>query len=118
MTVNMDLNKAVAKTHLLCNFSTRKDAENVSPSTFTCRVSVFIYLSKQLLMVPPDFLPQDAEKRTPLHAAAFLGDAEITELLILSGIMCPNFASAFIRGRNVSLPGDIISSRRSELLNA
>lgn len=32
-----------------------------------------------------DFLPQDAEKRTPLHAAAFLGDAEITELLILSG---------------------------------
>lgn len=28
---------------------------------------------------------QDAEKRTPLHAAAFLGDAEITELLILSG---------------------------------
>uniref|UniRef100_A0A8D0D5R9 Ankyrin repeat domain 44 n=1 Tax=Sander lucioperca TaxID=283035 RepID=A0A8D0D5R9_SANLU len=31
------------------------------------------------------FLPQDAEKRTPLHAAAFLGDAEITELLILSG---------------------------------
>lgn len=31
------------------------------------------------------FLLQDAEKRTPLHAAAFLGDAEITELLILSG---------------------------------
>ncbi|KAI4785187.1 hypothetical protein KUCAC02_037910, partial [Chaenocephalus aceratus] len=27
----------------------------------------------------------DSEKRTPLHAAAFLGDAEITELLILSG---------------------------------
>eukprot|EP00064_Thunnus_orientalis_P008259 superscaffoldBa00000973_g8282 len=27
----------------------------------------------------------DTEKRTPLHAAAFLGDAEITELLILSG---------------------------------
>lgn len=31
------------------------------------------------------FLSQDTEKRTPLHAAAFLGDAEITELLILSG---------------------------------
>lgn len=31
------------------------------------------------------FLSQDAEKRTPLHAAAFLGDAEIAELLILSG---------------------------------
>nr|DBA20136.1 TPA: hypothetical protein GDO54_015861 [Pyxicephalus adspersus] len=27
----------------------------------------------------------DSEKRTPLHAAAFLGDAEIIELLILSG---------------------------------
>lgn len=34
----------------------------------------------------PDFLSlKDPEKRTPLHAAAFLGDAEITELLILSG---------------------------------
>lgn len=33
----------------------------------------------------PLFLHQDAEKRTPLHAAAFLGDGEITELLILSG---------------------------------
>lgn len=32
-----------------------------------------------------DFLSQDTEKRTPLHAAAFLGDAEIIELLILSG---------------------------------
>lgn len=28
---------------------------------------------------------KDPEKRTPLHAAAFLGDAEIIELLILSG---------------------------------
>ena len=28
---------------------------------------------------------QDSEKRTPLHVAAFLGDAEIIELLILSG---------------------------------
>lgn len=28
---------------------------------------------------------QDNEKRTPLHAAAYLGDAEIIELLILSG---------------------------------
>lgn len=34
----------------------------------------------------PDYLSlKDPEKRTPLHAAAFLGDAEITELLILSG---------------------------------
>lgn len=30
-------------------------------------------------------LLQDNEKRTPLHAAAYLGDAEIIELLILSG---------------------------------
>lgn len=34
---------------------------------------------------PDDLSLQDPEKRTPLHAAAFLGDAEITELLILSG---------------------------------
>lgn len=31
------------------------------------------------------FSRQDNEKRTPLHAAAYLGDAEIIELLILSG---------------------------------
>lgn len=31
-------------------------------------------------------LLQDNEKRTPLHAAAYLGDAEIIELLILSGM--------------------------------
>lgn len=31
---------------------------------------------------------QDNEKRTPLHAAAYLGDAEIIELLILSGRLC------------------------------
>lgn len=31
---------------------------------------------------------QDSEKRTPLHAAAYLGDAEIIELLILSGGCC------------------------------
>lgn len=30
---------------------------------------------------------QDNEKRTPLHAAAYLGDAEIIELLILSGMI-------------------------------
>lgn len=35
------------------------------------------------------FMPcQDNEKRTPLHAAAYLGDAEIIELLILSGKHC------------------------------
>jgi len=33
----------------------------------------------------PFHLLQDNEKRTPLHAAAYLGDAEIIELLILSG---------------------------------
>lgn len=32
-------------------------------------------------------LIQDSEKRTPLHAAAYLGDAEIIELLILSGMV-------------------------------
>lgn len=34
------------------------------------------------------FSGQDSEKRTPLHAAAYLGDAEIIELLILSGGLC------------------------------
>lgn len=29
---------------------------------------------------------QDSEKRTPLHAAAYLGDAKIIELLIVSGM--------------------------------
>ena len=33
----------------------------------------------------PLFLLQDLEKRTPMHAAAYLGNAEIMELLILSG---------------------------------
>lgn len=34
---------------------------------------------------PPPLSSQDNEKRTPLHAAAYLGDAEIIELLVLSG---------------------------------
>uniref|UniRef100_A0A8C6L2I1 Ankyrin repeat domain 44 n=1 Tax=Nothobranchius furzeri TaxID=105023 RepID=A0A8C6L2I1_NOTFU len=38
-----------------------------------------------LIYKSEDINALDAEKRTPLHAAAFLGDAEITELLILSG---------------------------------
>lgn len=33
----------------------------------------------------PSVVLQDAEKRTPLHVASFLGDADIIELLILSG---------------------------------
>lgn len=39
------------------------------------------------LMFHLSFLSQDNEKRTPLHAAAYLGDAEIIELLILSGMV-------------------------------
>lgn len=31
------------------------------------------------------FPNQDQERRTPLHAAAYLGDAPVVELLILSG---------------------------------
>ena len=31
------------------------------------------------------FLVKDAEKRSPLHAAAYCGDPEITELLLMSG---------------------------------
>lgn len=45
-------------------------------------------------------LLQDNEKRTPLHAAAYLGDAEIIELLILSGVCV-----CFLKGkRHVNRP--------------
>lgn len=43
------------------------------------------------------FYMKDPEKRTPLHAAAFLGDAEITELLILSGKTVSRFLLWFSR---------------------
>uniref|UniRef100_A0A672I3R0 Serine/threonine-protein phosphatase 6 regulatory ankyrin repeat subunit B-like n=1 Tax=Salarias fasciatus TaxID=181472 RepID=A0A672I3R0_SALFA len=38
-----------------------------------------------LIYKSEDINALDCEKRTPLHAAAFLGNAEVTELLILSG---------------------------------
>ncbi|GLD57828.1 zinc finger and SCAN domain-containing protein 21-like isoform X5, partial [Lates japonicus] len=40
---------------------------------------------RSLIFKKEDVNIQDNEKRTPLHAAAYLGDAEIIELLILSG---------------------------------
>uniref|UniRef100_A0AAX7UI30 Ankyrin repeat domain 28b n=1 Tax=Astatotilapia calliptera TaxID=8154 RepID=A0AAX7UI30_ASTCA len=40
---------------------------------------------RALIFKKEDVNIQDNEKRTPLHAAAYLGDAEIIELLILSG---------------------------------
>uniref|UniRef100_A0A8C7ZSM1 Serine/threonine-protein phosphatase 6 regulatory ankyrin repeat subunit A n=1 Tax=Oryzias sinensis TaxID=183150 RepID=A0A8C7ZSM1_9TELE len=40
---------------------------------------------RSLIFKKEDVNIQDSEKRTPLHAAAYLGDAEIIELLILSG---------------------------------
>uniref|UniRef100_A0A672TD64 Serine/threonine-protein phosphatase 6 regulatory ankyrin repeat subunit A-like n=1 Tax=Sinocyclocheilus grahami TaxID=75366 RepID=A0A672TD64_SINGR len=40
---------------------------------------------RSLIFQKEDVNVQDNEKRTPLHAAAYLGDAEIIELLILSG---------------------------------
>uniref|UniRef100_A0A8C5GP31 Ankyrin repeat domain 28b n=1 Tax=Gouania willdenowi TaxID=441366 RepID=A0A8C5GP31_GOUWI len=40
---------------------------------------------RSLIFKKEDVNAQDNEKRTPLHAAAYLGDAEIIELLILSG---------------------------------
>uniref|UniRef100_A0A667YM70 Uncharacterized protein n=1 Tax=Myripristis murdjan TaxID=586833 RepID=A0A667YM70_9TELE len=40
---------------------------------------------RALIFKKEDVNVQDNEKRTPLHAAAYLGDAEIIELLILSG---------------------------------
>lgn len=47
-----------------------------------------------------DSLIQDTEKRTPLHAAAFLGDAEIIELLILSGRV-PLLSSYLLNGSSM-----------------
>uniref|UniRef100_A0A8C1B9J1 Ankyrin repeat domain 28b n=1 Tax=Cyprinus carpio carpio TaxID=630221 RepID=A0A8C1B9J1_CYPCA len=41
---------------------------------------------RSLIFKKEDVNVQDCEKRTPLHAAAYLGDAEIIELLILSGM--------------------------------
>ncbi|KAJ3609681.1 hypothetical protein NHX12_024194 [Muraenolepis orangiensis] len=40
---------------------------------------------RSLIFKKEDINIQDVEKRTPLHAAAYLGNAEIMELLILSG---------------------------------
>ncbi|XP_077446938.1 serine/threonine-protein phosphatase 6 regulatory ankyrin repeat subunit A isoform X1 [Stigmatopora argus] len=40
---------------------------------------------RSLIFKKEDVNIQDTEKRTPLHAAAYLGDTEIIELLILSG---------------------------------
>eukprot|EP00063_Salmo_salar_P069356 XP_014044191.1 PREDICTED: serine/threonine-protein phosphatase 6 regulatory ankyrin repeat subunit A-like [Salmo salar] len=40
---------------------------------------------RSLIFQKEDVNVQDNEKRTPLHAAAYLGDTEILELLILSG---------------------------------
>lgn len=37
------------------------------------------------LMAAPSIPAQDQERRTPLHAAAYIGDVAILELLILSG---------------------------------
>lgn len=54
-------------------------------SCYSCLIRAIIVIA---------FLSQDAEKRTPLHAAAFLGDAEIAELLILSGKNTFNCSSA------------------------
>lgn len=51
---------------------------------------------RALIFKKEDVNFQDNEKRTPLHAAAYLGDAEIIELLILSGSSSGTF-EAFCR---------------------
>lgn len=40
---------------------------------------------RQLLAFKPDVNYQDAEKRSPLHAAAFKGDRDLAELLLVQG---------------------------------
>uniref|UniRef100_A0A7N6C4V5 Ankyrin repeat domain 28b n=1 Tax=Anabas testudineus TaxID=64144 RepID=A0A7N6C4V5_ANATE len=69
----------------------------ISYLTLTVAVSSFSFLKqpsifnvdpdevRSLIFKKEDVNAQDNEKRTPLHAAAYLGDAEIIELLILSG---------------------------------
>lgn len=58
------------------------------------RLNTCIYLAPVLMgllvkgrsSLIPRLSSQDNEKRTPLHAAAYLGDSEIIELLIMSGV--------------------------------
>lgn len=63
---------------------------SLSPTSINLRASdVFYSACGRHRKLPLTWLSlmlfQDSEKRTPLHVAAFLGDAEIIELLILSG---------------------------------
>uniref|UniRef100_A0A3Q3M2F6 Ankyrin repeat domain 28b n=1 Tax=Mastacembelus armatus TaxID=205130 RepID=A0A3Q3M2F6_9TELE len=61
---------------------------------------------RSLIFKKEDVNAQDNEKRTPLHAAAYLGDAEIIELLILSGIgslLCTGLWPPAVRYVNVTL---------------
>lgn len=60
---------------------------------------------------------QDNEKRTPLHAAAYLGDAEIIELLILSGKIRPenNFHKESVKGKHAPIMNPCHSCRADRL---
>uniref|UniRef100_A0A7N6B735 Ankyrin repeat domain 28b n=1 Tax=Anabas testudineus TaxID=64144 RepID=A0A7N6B735_ANATE len=58
---------------------------------------------RSLIFKKEDVNAQDNEKRTPLHAAAYLGDAEIIELLILSGMFCFWFIRHYWRLSSVLL---------------
>lgn len=60
-----------------------------------CCCPALVQLCSLLWCNPDDVSVKDAEKRTPLHAAAFLGDAEIAELLILSGTTSSGFLVLF-----------------------
>uniref|UniRef100_A0AAZ3NP69 Serine/threonine-protein phosphatase 6 regulatory ankyrin repeat subunit A n=1 Tax=Oncorhynchus tshawytscha TaxID=74940 RepID=A0AAZ3NP69_ONCTS len=55
----------------------------LSPYNLKSNVSILAEYETAMTLLGSSL--QDNEKRTPLHAAAYLGDAEILELLILSG---------------------------------
>uniref|UniRef100_A0A7N8YNE5 Serine/threonine-protein phosphatase 6 regulatory ankyrin repeat subunit A-like n=1 Tax=Mastacembelus armatus TaxID=205130 RepID=A0A7N8YNE5_9TELE len=62
-----------------------KSLHNSQPSLLRAIFNVDPEEVRSLIFKKEDVNIQDNEKRTPLHAAAYLGDAEIIELLILSG---------------------------------
>ncbi|XP_037120503.1 serine/threonine-protein phosphatase 6 regulatory ankyrin repeat subunit A isoform X3 [Syngnathus acus] len=63
----------------------RADALEDKPSLLRAIFNVDPEEVRALIFKKEDVNIQDTEKRTPLHAAAYLGDTEIIELLILSG---------------------------------
>uniref|UniRef100_A0A8C2ZAY0 Uncharacterized protein n=1 Tax=Cyclopterus lumpus TaxID=8103 RepID=A0A8C2ZAY0_CYCLU len=91
--------------------SRRAAAQEEKPSLLRAIFNVDPDEVRSLIFKKEDVNIQDNEKRTPLHAAAYLGDAEIIELLILSGKHYTSTWSCFLSMHQVSSP-------KFELVNA